>query len=193
LKKTETHSQTEGTIIIVKTQIVNVVATASLDQELDFEELRKYKEIFHDSDVYGGRVAYFKTETMQGKVSIFNSGKMISIGTTSEEKAFKELELAARFIIKKGYAKPVELKPQTRNIVVTGDFETNANLEKLSETARAIYEPEQFPAAILRIEKPFRTSVLIFSSGRTVITGLTSSTQIPPIIQHLAQLLKSNL
>ncbi|MGD0645294.1 MAG: hypothetical protein ABSA75_10355 [Candidatus Bathyarchaeia archaeon] len=46
---------------------------------MDFEELRRYGEIFHYSDVYGGQVAYFKTKEMQGKVSIFSSGKMIRI------------------------------------------------------------------------------------------------------------------
>lgn len=52
--------------------IVTVVATASVNQPIDFEELRRFSEIFHDSDVYGGRVAYFKTKQIQDKVSIFS-------------------------------------------------------------------------------------------------------------------------
>jgi hypothetical protein len=39
-----------------KKEIVSVVVTASLNQEQDFEELRKFREIFHASDVYGGRL-----------------------------------------------------------------------------------------------------------------------------------------
>jgi len=38
-------------MIMVKIEIVNVVATASTNQKLDFEEVRSYKEIFHDTDV----------------------------------------------------------------------------------------------------------------------------------------------
>lgn len=61
---------------MVMIEIVNVVATASLNQTFDFDELRECKEIFNDSDAYGGRVAYFKTKKLQGKVSIFLSGPL---------------------------------------------------------------------------------------------------------------------
>jgi len=61
--------------------IVNVVATAALNQRLDLDELGKFREILHDPSIYGGRAAYFKSPNMKGKVSIFASGKMISVGT----------------------------------------------------------------------------------------------------------------
>ena len=177
---------------MVKTKIVNGVATASICQNLDFYELRKRKEIFHDSDVYGGRVAYFKTEKMQGRVSIFASGKMISVGTKSETQARHELELAARFLINKGFAKPIELTPKTQNMVITADFEESLNLEKLPEDSKAIYEPEQFPAAIICFDKPYKTSILVFASGKAVITGLKTTDQIEPTTEKLKQLLGLN-
>ena len=177
---------------MVTSAIVNVVATASVGQELDFDQLRQCKEIFYDSDVYGGRVAYFKTEKMQGKVSMFNTGKMISVGTKSETQALQELELAVSFLVENGFAKPVELNVKTQNMVIMADFEKSLNLEKLSETPKVIYEPEQFPGAILRFEKPYKASILIFASGKTVITGLTSSTQIEPTIQQLKLLIESH-
>jgi transcription initiation factor TFIID TATA-box-binding protein len=177
---------------MVKTEIVNVVATASVCQDLDFDKLRKHKGIFYDSEVYGGRVAYFKTEKMNGKVSIFASGKMISAGTKSEAQAFKELKLTMSFLIEKKLAKKVEIQPKIQNLVVTADFEATLNLEELSENLKAIYEPEQFPGAILRLEKPFKTSILIFASGKVVITGLKSSRQIEPTILLLKQLIESN-
>ena len=173
-------------------QIVNVVATASFGQELDFYELRKCKEIFHDPDVYHGKVAYFKETTMKGKISLFQSGKMISVGTKSESLAFKELEIARDFLIEKGFIKPVELQPKTQNLVVTAVFRMNLSLEELSEILNAIYEPEQFPGAILRIKKPFKSSVLVFASGKVVITGLKSSVQIEPTIQYLKKLIETN-
>ena len=64
---------------MVRIEIVNVVATASLEQQIEFDELRTYKEIFHDSDVYERSVAYSRLHEMTGKVSIFLSGKMISV------------------------------------------------------------------------------------------------------------------
>ena len=175
---------------MVKVEIVNVVATASVGQQIDFEGLRKFKEIFHDSDVYGGRVAYFKTEKMQGKVSIFNSGKMISVGTKSEGQAFHELEMAMDFLAEKGSANRAILSPQIRNIVAVADFEKSVNLEMLSMESKAIYEPEQFPGAILRFEEPFKTSILVFASGKTVITGLTSADQLWLIIKKLKKVIE---
>ena len=86
---------------MVETKIGNVVTTAAFNQKIDLAELGQFKEIFHDSDVYGGRVAYFKTKTMQGKVTIFTSGKMISVGTKSEDAAFHELEATKNFLVKK--------------------------------------------------------------------------------------------
>jgi TATA-box binding protein (TBP) (component of TFIID and TFIIIB) len=178
---------------MVKVKIVNVVATASVNQPMDFEVLRKCKEIFHDSDVYGGRVAYFKPESLQGRVSIFLSGKMISVGTKSEKQAQTELHMAKQFLLDKGFIKDIELYPCTQNLVVTADFEQSLNLEELTTRTRAIYEPEQFPGAILRITQPFKTSVLIFASGKTVITGLKSQSEIDPTINRLQQIIEINL
>jgi len=72
----------------LKISIVNVVATASLDRRVDLESLRESfpHKVVHDLEIYGGRTAYFKSKKMQGKVSIFSSGKMISVGTKSQKK-----------------------------------------------------------------------------------------------------------
>jgi len=184
---------------MTKTAIVNVVATAALNQELDLDELAKFREILHDSVVYGGRVAYFKSPKMKGKVSIFASGKMISVGTKSEEEAFHELEHTKGFLIEKGFIKSTRsldrsfLQPKIRNIVVVTEFGKSVNLEELSLRKRMIYEPEQFPGGIMRIERPFKATVLIFSSGKAVIAGLRSSKQINPTIQKLKDIIKTSM
>ena len=176
---------------MIKTAVVNVVVTAALNQALDLDELGKFREILHDSDVYGGRVAYFKASNMEGKVSIFASGKMISVGTTSEKKAFRELECAKKYLIEKGLIKPTLLQPKIQNIVATADFGTNVDLEKLSKNCKMIYEPEQFPSGIIKIEEPHKSTVLLFASGKAVITGLKSSNQIKPTIQKLVNVVKA--
>ena len=176
-----------------KTTIVNVVATATLNQRIDLEELGEFSEIFHDSDTYGGRVAYLKTSKMNGKISIFASGKMISMGTKDEEQAFHELEYAQKFLVEKGFVKPTVLQPKIQNIVATVDFGESVNLEKLSKNQKMIYEPEQFPGGILKIKDPYKATVLIFASGKAVITGLKSSHEIEPTIQKLENVMKSNI
>ena len=176
---------------MIKTEIVNVVATASLGPRIEFGEIGGFKEILHDSKVYGGRVAYFKTKKMQGRISVFNSGKMISVGTKNERQAFKELEVAKQFLVNKGFAKQIKLQPQIHNLVVAADLEKSLNLEELSEKLGAIYEPEQFPGVILRSKKPFKATILLFASGKAVIAGLKSSEQIGSTIQKLEQLVES--
>lgn len=178
---------------MIKTEIVNVVATASLGTPIDLGNLTQCAEIVYSPFIYRGKVAYLKTKNMCGKVSIFQSGKMISVGTKSETKAFKELKLAMSFLAERNLAKKIELQPKTQNMVVTADFGVSLDLEKLCETEKAIYEPEQFPGVILKIERPFKTSILLFASGKAVITGLKCSEQIKPTIQQLNKLIESNI
>ena len=175
---------------MVKIVIVNVVSTANLQQKLDLDELEQFKEILHDTEIYGGRVAYFKSPAMEGKVSIFPSGKMISVGTKSETKAAEELSLARDFLVSKKLTNPVQLEPQVQNIVAVAEYDENINLEELAKACKMIYEPEQFPGGILRISDPYKATILIFASGKTVITGLRNSHHIKPATEQLANIIR---
>ena len=75
-------------------------------------------------------------------------------------------------------------------MVISVDFGEAVDLEALTYTESVIYEPEQFPGAILKIIEPYKTTVLIFASGKTVITGLTNTNQIQTIIKIVKKLLK---
>lgn len=173
-------------------RIVNVVATTSVNQQIEFEKLRKSPDVSYSPKVYGGNVAYFKNKDMQGRVNIFSSGKMISVGTRSEKQAYDELKLAVRFLVKKQHTKPVELCFKTQNLVVVADLKMSVNLEKVSESPKTIYEPEQFPGAILYLENIYKVSVLLFASGKAILLGLKSEKWIPPIVTKLTQFIKSN-
>jgi transcription initiation factor TFIID TATA-box-binding protein len=180
--------------MMAKTRVVNVVVTADLGQELDLYELAKIKNVHYDPEIYGGRVAYFKSPTMKGKVSIFSSGKLISVGTKSEKRAIYELTQVSNCLLgKRMTGKTTKLQPKVQNIVAVADFERSVNLEGLSSDQKMIYEPEQFPGGILRVTEPCKATVLIFASGKVVIAGLRSSDQIKPIIGKLEKLLKASL
>lgn len=178
---------------MVQANVVNVVATVALnlDSPLDLDALGRFKEIVHDVAIYGGRVAYFRTSDMQGKVSIFSSGKMISVGTRSQKKAAYELELAKEYLVRKGFVKPITINPKIQNIVAVADFNRKIDLEEFARKHRVIYEPEQFPGGILRIKKPHSATILLYASGRAVITGLKSANQIDPTINIIQKMLLS--
>lgn len=170
---------------MVKTTIVNVVATASLCQELDLGRLNNFNGFSYNPEVYGGNVAYFKVENMTGRVSVFSSGKLISVGTKNPKDTFNELQRVANFLLEGGIVKNGEIYPEIRNIVVTVNLEQFIILEEIAEMSDVIYEPEQFPGVILRLERPYKASILIFSTGKIVIVGLISIAQIEPTVQQV--------
>lgn len=172
----------------VEAHIVNVVATASLSQKVDLYELGKLDEFVHNSEVYGGRVAYFRSPNLKGMVSVFASGKMISVGTKSEEEAYNALVYTKEFLVQKGFVKPNVLTHKIQNIVVSANFKMNIDLEELAENNKVIYEPEQFPGGILRIEEPYKATVLLFASGKAVVTGLLSFNEIKPVLEKTVKL-----
>jgi len=171
--------------------IVNIVCTAKLSHSIKIDCLPKIfpNEIIYDKKIYGGRVAYFKSEFMQGKVTIFPSGKVISVGTKSIEEAIKELNLVAK-ALKSGLT-----EPEIRNIVATSDLGHMVDLEQISliREISSIYEPEQFPGAIIKIplSEENMATILLFASGKLVCLGLKKLEDIKEAIVKLISLINA--
>ena len=110
---------------------------------------------------------------MKGKVSIFLSGKLISVGTNSPEHAQQDLDTTVKILVSKRLIKPVKVEAVIRNIVTVQNIGTTVALEELSLVVGGIYEPEQIPGLILRQDKP-KVTYLVFSSGKIVIAGSRS-------------------
>jgi TATA-box binding protein (TBP) (component of TFIID and TFIIIB) len=72
--------------------------------------------------------------------------------------------------------------------VVSVDLGRPLDLEALySRMPRFIYEPDQFPAAIWRPESDPRSTVLVFSNGKLVITGKVDVETVHEIERELAE------
>jgi transcription initiation factor TFIID TATA-box-binding protein len=153
--------------------IVNVVATADLLQNVDIQEIAQIPHTIHDMKIYGGRVTYLKTPEMYGKVTIFPSGKLISVGTKSLEQTQHDLSLVSEILANHKFIKPTDLLARPRNIVALASFNIEFNLEDISVLIGAMYEPEQFPGAILKMNETNAT-YLIFQSGKVIISGTSS-------------------
>ena len=178
----------------LKISIVNVVATAALNRPVDLESLKKFfpHEVIHDPEIYGGRTAYFKSDRMHGKVSIFPSGKMISVGTKSAEKAQHELALVASYLEDAGIAK-LKSPAKIQNMVATTDlgFEPKLDSIKPVRGVHVIYEPEQFPGAIIRLtlSEKLKATILLFSSGKIVCVGLKDRKNVDGAIHRLLKII----
>jgi len=158
---------------MVELEIVNVVATADLRQQVDLVDISQLPYTIFDSEIYGGRVAYLKTPIMHGKVTIFPSGKLISVGSKSPEQAQHDLDRTVDALASGGLISSVKSSAEIRNIVAVQKLENPVDLESLALVTDGIYEPEQFPGMILRQDNP-KVTFLIFNSGKVVIAGSRS-------------------
>ena len=76
------------------------------------------------------------------------------------------------------------------NLVVSADIKVKIPLERLViEFPNVEYNPDQFPGAIWRLEDPPST-MLIFNSGKVIITGSKSFDQARKSVEELRKYLK---
>ena len=79
---------------------------------------------------------------------------------------------------------------QIQNIVASVGLGGHIDLEKATYSLkRTMYEPEQFPGLIYRMEDP-KTVILIFSSGKLVCTGAKKETEVYRSIAKLQETLE---
>lgn len=158
-------------------EVVNVVATAELDQPVDLVKLTGLEGFLYDQAIY--HCTYVKDRTTKAKVSIFATGKMISVGTKSLADSKHDLKYAAGILVKHNVIKRTRIEVKLRNIVATTQLGMKLDLERLTRTLPSvIYEPEQFPAAIYHAKDLETASVLVFSNGKIVFAGLGTTQQL---------------
>jgi transcription initiation factor TFIID TATA-box-binding protein len=131
------------------------------------------------------RIKRPKTATL-----IFNSGKMVCTGAKSEKEARRAVMKVVKELKKGGIiiiSKP-ELKIQ--NIVASASLGGMVDLEKAAYTLdRTMYEPEQFPGLIYRMDVP-KVVILLFASGKLVCTGAKQEQDVYDAVQKLHGLLE---
>jgi len=71
-------------------------------------------------------------------------------------------------------------KPRIVNVVATGRFPCELDIEKLSQTIdckERIYEPEIYPALLVKVGKK-RYHVTLYANGKYIITGVKSEEEL---------------
>ena len=98
-------------------------------------------------------------------------------------KVVKELKKGGIIII----SKP-ELKIQ--NIVASASLGGMIDLEKAAYTlGKTMYEPEQFPGLIYRMDEP-KVVILLFASGKLVCTGAKKEQDVFDAVHKLHKILE---
>ena len=169
--------------------IENVVASATLNQKVDLNAVVKgYPGVEYRPEQFPGLV--FRLKRPKTATLIFNSGKMVCTGAKSEKEArgaimkvVKELKKGGIIIISKPDLKVV-------NIVASASLGGMIDLEKAAFTlGKTMYEPEQFPGLIYRMDDP-KVVILLFASGKLVCTGAKKEQDVYDAVQKLHTLLE---
>ena len=169
--------------------IVNVVASATIDQRLDLKDItKKFPEIEWNPELFPG--AIFRLKNPKTATLLFSTGKMVCTGSKSEEMARKAVKKVVQKLRSGGIKIKKDAEVTIQNIVSSINLGGRVHLEQAARTLpRSMYEPEQFPGLIHRMLDP-KTVILIFSSGKLVCVGARNEKDVHRAVHNLHSLLE---
>ena len=167
------------------------MATATLDQKIDLNAVVKGNpEVQYDPKTFPGLV--YKIRRPKTSNLIFRTGKMVCTGAKSSREAHKAIKKVVRELKSSGIIIPGKPEIKVVNMVASANFSGRIELEEVAYSlGRTMYEPEQFPGLIYRVDVP-KVVFLIFSSGKIVCTGATKEEDVYTAIENLHQELEKN-
>jgi transcription initiation factor TFIID TATA-box-binding protein len=169
--------------------IENVVASATLNQRIDLNAIvRIFPGVEYRPEQFPGLV--YRLKKPKTATLIFSSGKMVCTGAKSERLARKAIMKVVDELKRGGIVILAKPEIQVQNIVASAGLGGKIDLEKVTYSLkRTMYEPEQFPGLIYRMDDP-KVVILIFASGKLVCTGAKKEAEVPRAIATLQQTLE---
>ncbi|XP_037994700.1 TATA box-binding protein-like 2 [Motacilla alba alba] len=170
-------------------QLQNIVSTVNLACKLDLKNIALHAR---NAEYNPKRFAAVIMRIREPRTTalIFSSGKMVCTGAKSEEQSRLAARKYARVVQKLGFpAKFLDFKIQ--NMVGSCDVRFPIRLEGLVLTHQQFssYEPELFPGLVYRMVKP-RIVLLIFVSGKVVLTGAKDRSEIYEAFENIYPILR---
>ncbi|XP_061034682.1 TATA-box-binding protein-like [Eubalaena glacialis] len=170
-------------------QLQNIVSTVNLGCKLDLKTIALHAGNAEYSPKWFAAVI-MRIREPRTTALIFSSGKMVRTGAKSEEQSRLAARKYARVVQKLGVpAKFLDFKIQ--NMVGSCDVKFPIKLEGfvLTHQQFSSYEPELFPGLIYRMIKP-RIVLLIFVSGKVILTGAKVRAEIYEAFENIYPILK---
>jgi transcription initiation factor TFIID TATA-box-binding protein len=164
--------QPKGSSGIETVKVVNVVVSAHTDDTLDVRVLaERLTNCIYEPDIFSGLT--FRIPDPKSTIILFSSGRITSVGTSSEAKARLSLQLGTKIIAGILDKELSLLDVETKNVVAMTSLNRLVNLPKLVRRNMDLkYNPNIFPGAIYQM--PNKAAVLIFANGSLVISGAKS-------------------
>ena len=171
--------------------IENIVASAVLNQTINLKSIVKaFLDVEYRPNVFPGLV--FRLKRPKTATLIFETGRMVCTGAKSEREAKRAVNKVVRELRDRGievFGKP---SIQIQNIVASVSLGGEIDLESaVYNLKRIMYEPEQFPGAIYRMESP-KVVFLIFSTGKLVCVGAKKETEVYEAVEKIQRILEEN-
>ncbi|NXG59496.1 TBP protein, partial [Hemiprocne comata] len=177
-------------------QLQNIVSTVNLGCKLDLKTIAlRARNAEYNPKRFAAVI--MRIREPRTTALIFSSGKMVCTGAKSEEQSRLAARKYARVVQKLGFpAKFLDFKIQ--NMVGSCDVKFPIRLEGLMCLQARLntvtlfpysYEPELFPGLIYRMIKP-RIVLLIFVSGKVVLTGAKVRAEIYEAFENIYPILK---
>jgi transcription initiation factor TFIID TATA-box-binding protein len=169
--------------------VENVVAAATLNQRVDLNAVVKgYPGVEYRPEQFPGLV--FRLKRPKTATLIFSSGKMVCTGAKSEKEARRAVLTVVKELKRGGII--IIGKPELRvvNIVASASLGGKIDLEKaVSTLGKTMYEPEQFPGLIYRMDEP-KVVILLFASGNLVCTGARREQDVYDAVHKLHRIVE---
>ncbi len=153
-------------------KIENVVASTKLAEEFDLIKIEsEFEGAEYNKQKFPGLV--YRVSDPKAAFLVFTSGKVVCTGAKNVEDVHTVIGDMARKLNDIGIETLEEPEITVQNIVASADLKAVLNLNAIAiglGLENIEYEPEQFPGLVYRIDEP-KVVVLIFSSGKLVVTG----------------------
>ncbi len=159
------------------TNIENVVASVVFNQSFDLDEIAAtMPNVEFDPERFPGLV--YRLKSPKTATLVFNTGKMVCTGAKSEKEARRAVHKIVKLVNEAGINMSRKPIITVQNIVASANLGAELNLELAAmRLENTLYEPEQFPGLIYRMRDP-KVVILLFGSGKLVITGAKFEPQI---------------
>jgi transcription initiation factor TFIID TATA-box-binding protein len=173
-------------------EIVNVVASTGIGQDINLNQATLELEgADYDPKRFPGLV--YRTKDPKTAALIFRSGKIVCTGAKSIDDVYRGLENVFQSLRNIGIDIKGTPEIKVQNIVASADLHSTLNLNAIATglgLENIEYEPEQFPGLVYRLSEP-KVVVLLFGSGKLVITGGRKPEDAVKAVDQIVEQLKS--
>lgn len=153
-------------------KIENVVASTKLAESFDLTTIEsEFEGAEYNKQKFPGLV--YRVSEPKAAFLVFTSGKVVCTGAKNVADVHTVINNMAKKLNEIGIETIKEPDITVQNIVASADLHAVLNLNAIAiglGLENIEYEPEQFPGLVYRIDEP-KVVVLIFSSGKLVVTG----------------------